>query len=113
MLTCQPPIDMTAGSSVTRRQIVDEILEEAESVVYLLTILSVGRAVATRCPKGRRIVATAGPGFREALRQLEADGPSDAESYHAARRAMEAELGRKWFTLGIVETLGSSSAASK
>jgi len=33
--------------------------------------------------------------LREALRQLDADGPSDAESYQAARKAREAELGRK------------------
>jgi transposase len=86
--------DVSAESSVTRRQIVDEILEEAEAV-DTAEDLEYGARRGDELPErwtDRRDRRTR---LREALRQLDADGPSDAESYHAARTAREAELGHK------------------
>jgi len=86
--------DVSVGSSVTRRQIVDEILGEAEAV-DAAEDLEYGDRRGDELPEewadrsGRR------GRLREALRQLDADGPSDAESYRAARNAKEAELGHK------------------
>ena len=86
--------DVSAGSSATRRQIVDEILAEADAV-DAAEDLDYGTRRGGELPdtwadrSGRRAR------LREALRQLDADGPSDVESYQAARQAREAELGRK------------------
>jgi transposase len=86
--------DVSVGSSVTRRQIVDEILGEAEAV-DAAEDLEFGDRRGDELPdrwvdrRDRRVR------LREALRQLDVDGPSDAESYQAARKAKEAELGHK------------------
>jgi transposase len=84
----------SAWSNRTRRQIADEILEEAEAA---------DRADDERfgekrgdelpprwAPRGGRRERLA-----EALRQLDAEGAADWESYLAERAAKEAELGRK------------------
>jgi transposase len=86
--------DVSAESSVTRRQIVEEILEEAEAV-DTAEDLEYGARRGDELPvrwTDRRDRRTR---LREALRQLDADGPSDAESYQAARTAREAEMGHK------------------
>jgi transposase len=86
--------DVSAESSATRRQIVDGILEEAETV-DTAEDLEYGARRGNELPErwaDRRDRRTR---LREALRQLDADGPSDAESYHTDREAREAELGRK------------------
>jgi transposase len=86
--------DVSVSSSVTRRQIVDEILEEAEAV-DAAEDLEYGDRRGDELPDrwaDRRDRRTR---LREALRQLDADGPSDAESYQASRTAREAEMGRK------------------
>ena len=86
--------DVSVGSSVTRRQIVDEILEEAEAV-DAAEDLEYGDRRGDELPDrwaDRRDRRTR---LREALRQLDADGPSDAESYQASRMAREAEMGRE------------------
>ncbi|MCH7668941.1 MAG: IS1182 family transposase [Acidobacteria bacterium] len=86
--------DVSAGSLVTRRQIVDEILKEAEAV-DAAEDLEYGARRGDELPvrwadrRDRRVR------LREALRQLDADGPSDAESYQADRTVKEAALGRK------------------
>jgi hypothetical protein len=86
--------DVSAGSSATCRQIVDEILGEAEAV-DAAEDLEYGERRGDELPgkwadrRDRRVR------LREALRRLDADGPSDAESYQAARDAKEAELGHK------------------
>lgn len=86
--------DVSASSSATRRQIVDEILEEAEAVDAAEDLEYGDRRGDELPPKwvDRRDRRAR---LREALRQLDADGPSDAESYQAARKAREAELGHK------------------
>jgi hypothetical protein len=72
----------------------DEILAEAEAV-DAAEDLEYGNRLGDllpelwvdRCDRRARL--------REALRQLDADGPSDPESYQPARNAREAELGHK------------------
>jgi transposase len=86
--------DVSASSSVTRRQIVDEILEEAEAV-DAAEDLEFGDRRGNELPERWADHCDRRARLREALRQLDADGPSDAESYLAARKAKEAELGRK------------------
>ena len=86
--------DVSAGSSATRRQIVDEILEEAEAV-DAAEDLEYGARRGDELPDKWTDRRDRRARLREALRQLDADGPSDAESYQAARNAREAELGRK------------------
>jgi hypothetical protein len=86
--------DVSAESSATRRQIVDEILEEAETV-DAAEDLEYGARRGNELPDRWADQRDRRTRLREALRQLDADGPSDAESYHAARTAKEAELGRK------------------
>jgi len=86
--------DVSAASSVTRRQIVDEILEEAEAVDAVEDLEFGERRgdellVRWADRRDRRVR------LREVLRQLDADGPSDAESYQADRKAKETELGHK------------------
>ena len=86
--------DASAWSSRTRRQLVDEILEEAEAV-DAAEDEQFGERRGDELPErwadrgGRRAR------LREALRQLDVEGPSDAESYQAARQVKEAELGHK------------------
>jgi transposase len=86
--------DVSASSSVTRRQIVDEILEEAEAV-DTAEDLEYGNRRGDELPAKWADRRDRRARLREALRQLDADGPSDAESYQAARNAREAELGHK------------------
>jgi predicted transcriptional regulator len=86
--------DVSVGSSVTRRQIVDEILAEAEAV-DAAEDLEYGDRRGDELPDRWVDRRDRRARLREALRQLDADGPSDAESYQAARKAREAELGRK------------------
>jgi transposase len=84
----------SVGSNRTRRQLVDEILSEAEAV-DTKEDAELGDRRGDELPV--RWADRRGRSFRlrEALRQLEVEGPSDPESYHAAREAKEAELGRK------------------
>lgn len=86
--------DVSPGSSVTRRQIVDEILEEAEAV-DAAEDLEYGDRRGDELPERWADRRDRRARLREALRQLDADGPSDTESYQAARKAREAKLGRK------------------
>ena len=86
--------DVSVGSSVTRRQIVDEILEEAEAV-DAAEDLEYGDRRGDELPEKWADRSDRRGRLREALRQLDADGPSDTESYQAARKAREAELGHK------------------
>jgi len=86
--------DVSVGSSVTRRQIVDEILEEAEAV-DAAEDLEYGDRRGDELPEKWADRSDRRARLREALRQLDADGPSDTESYQAARKAREAELGHK------------------
>ena len=86
--------DVSAGSSLTRRQIVDEILEEAEAI-DAAEDLEYGARRGDELPDRWVDRHDRRARLREALRQLDADGPSDAESYQVAREAREAELGHK------------------
>ena len=86
--------DVSVSSSVTRRQIVDEILEEAEAV-DAAEDLEFGERRGDELPARWSDRRDRRARLREALRQLDADGPSDAESYQAARTARETELGHK------------------
>jgi len=86
--------DVSAESSVTRRQIVDEILQEAEAV-DTAEDLEYGARRGNELPDRWADRRDRRARLREALRQLDADGPSDAESYQIDRTAREAELGHK------------------
>jgi hypothetical protein len=87
-------VDVSAGSSATRRQIVDEILEEAEAD-DAAEDLEYGARRGDELPDRWADRRDRRARLREALRQLDADGPSDAEFYQADRTAKETELGRK------------------
>jgi transposase len=84
----------SAWSNRTRRHIADEILAEAEAA-DAADDEQFGNQRGDELPDkwidrgGRRAR------LREALRQLDADGAADWESYMAERQAREAELGRK------------------
>lgn len=86
--------DVSVSSSVTRRQIVDEILEEAEAI-DTAEDLEYGDRRGDELPPEWADRRDRRARLREALRQLDADGPSDAESYQTARKAREAGLGHK------------------
>ena len=86
--------DVSASSSVTRRQIVDEILGEAEAV-DAAEDLEYGDRRGDELPEKWADRSDRRARLRDALRQLDADGPSDTESYQASRKAREAELGHK------------------
>jgi hypothetical protein len=86
--------DVSVSSSATRRQIVDEILGEAEAV-DAAEDLEYGARRGDELPDRWADRRDRRARLREALRQLDADGPSDAESYQASRTAREAALGRK------------------
>lgn len=84
----------SAWSNRTRRQLVEEILTEAEAVDAAEDEQfgeQRGDELASEWAdrRDRR------PRVREALRQLEAEGSADWESYQTERAAKEAELGRK------------------
>jgi transposase len=86
--------DVSRSSSLTRRQIVDEILDEAEAV-DAAEDLEYGDRRGDELPGTWADRSDRRARLREALRQLDADGPSDTESYQAARKAREAELGHR------------------
>ena len=86
--------DASVWSSRTRRQLADEILEEAEAVDTAEDD-RFGDERGDEGPERWTDRRDRGARLREALRQLDADGPSDAESYGGARKAKEAELGHK------------------
>ncbi len=86
--------DASAWSSRTRRQLVDEILDEAEAVDAAEDDWF-GDRRGDELPAEWTDRRDRRARLREALRQLDADGPSDAESYQAARQVKEAELGHK------------------
>ena len=84
----------SAWSNRTRRQIADEILKEAETV-DAAEDEEFGDRRGDELPEqwaGRHDRRSR---LREALRQLDAEGAADWESYMAERQAKEAELGRK------------------
>src|SRR3990170_1789506 len=84
----------SAWSNRTRRQIAEEILDEAEAVDAAEDD-QFGDRRGDELPErwaGRHDRRSR---LREALRQLDAEGAADWESYMAERQAKEAELGRK------------------
>ena len=102
--------DVSAGSSATRRQIVDESLKEAEAV-DATEDLEYGARRGDELPARWADRRDRRARLREALRQLDADGPSDAESYQAARIARETVLGRKFGSRRADPTTKWASAA--
>jgi hypothetical protein len=82
------------SSNRTRRRLVDEILSEQKPSTPKRTP-GWGDRQGDELPE--RWADRRGRGFRlrEALRQLDGEGPSDPESPQAAREAKEFELGRK------------------
>ena len=84
----------SAWSNRTRRQLADEILKEAETA-DAAEDEQFGDRRGDELPERWADRRDRGARIREALRQLDATGPSDAESYQAARKAREAELGHK------------------
>lgn len=80
----------SAWSNRTRRQIVEEILEEAEAVDEAF-----GDRRGDELPDKWTDRHDRRSRLREALRQLDAEGAADWESYMAEREAKEAEMGRK------------------
>lgn len=84
----------SAWSNRTRRQIADEILDEAEAV-DAAEDEEFGDRRGDELPDkwaGRHDRRSR---LREALRQLDAEGAADWESYMAERQAKEAEMGRR------------------
>jgi transposase len=84
----------SAWSNRTRRQIVDEILDEAETVDAHEDD-RFGDRRGDELPDKWTGRSDRRSRLREALRQLDAEGAADWESYMAEREAKEAELGRK------------------
>ena len=84
----------SAWSNRTRRQIADEILDEAEAVDAAEDDQFGGRR-GDELPDKWTGRGDRRSRLREALRQLDAEGAADWESYMAEREAKEAELGRK------------------
>jgi transposase len=84
----------SAWSNRTRRQIADEILEEAEAADRA-DDERFGEKRGDELPPGWTGRGGRRERLAEALRQLDAEGASDWESYQAQRQAREAELGRK------------------
>ncbi len=78
--------DASAWSNRTRRQLVDEILEEPETVDAAEDD-RFGDERGDELPEEWRDRRDRGARIQEALRQHDAAGPSDAESYQAARKA--------------------------
>jgi len=84
-----------AGSQTkTRRQIVVELLAEAEAT-DAAEDEALGDRRGDELPQRWVDSRERRARLREALRQLDADGPSDPETHRAAREAKEAELGHK------------------
>ena len=84
----------SAWSNRTRRQIADEILDEAETV-DAREDEEFGDRRGDELPEKWAGRGDRRSRLREALRQLDAEGAADWESYMAERQAKEAELGRK------------------
>ncbi|HEX6300950.1 MAG TPA: IS1182 family transposase [Acidimicrobiia bacterium] len=84
----------SAWSNRTRRQIADEILDEAEAV-DAAEDEEFGDRRGGELPDKWTDRNDRRSRLREALRQLDAEGAADWESYMAERQAKEAELGRK------------------
>jgi transposase len=84
----------SAWSNRTRRQIADEILAEAEAADASEDAVH-GERRGDELPERWGDRRDRRARLREALRQLDAEGASDWESYQAARAVKEAELGRK------------------
>lgn len=84
----------SAWSNRTRRQIADEILDEAETV-DAREDEAFGDRRGDELPERWASRGDRRSRLREALRQLDAEGAADWESYMAERQAKEAELGRK------------------
>jgi len=84
----------SAWSNRTRRQIVDEILDEAETVDAHEDD-RFGDRRGDELPDKWTGRSDRRSRLREALRQLDAEGAADWESYMAEREEKEAELGRK------------------
>jgi transposase len=84
----------SAWSNRTRRQIADEILAEAEATDAAEDAAHGGRR-GGELPERWADRRDRRARLREALRQLDAEGASDWESYQAERAAKEAERGRK------------------
>lgn len=83
----------SAWSNRTRRQIADEILDEAETV-DAAEDQEFGDRRGDELPDKWTDRNDRRSRLREALRQLDAEGAADWESYMAERAAKEAELGR-------------------
>lgn len=84
----------SAWSNRTRRQIADEILDEAEAV-DAAEDEQCGDRRGGELPDKWTDRNDRRSRLREALRQLDSEGAADWESYMAEREAKEAELGRK------------------
>lgn len=84
----------SAWSNRTRRQIAEEILEEAEAV-DAAEDEKFGDRRGDELPDKWTDRHDRRSRLREALRQLDAEGAADWESYMAEREAKEAEMGRK------------------
>jgi hypothetical protein len=84
----------SAWSNRTRRQIADEILDEAEAVDAAEDD-QFGDRRGDELPDKWTGRGDRRSRLGEALRQLDAEGAADWESYMAEREAKEAELGRK------------------
>jgi len=84
----------SAWSNRTRRQIADEILDEAEATDSAEDA-QFGDRRGDELPAKWADRRDRRARLREALRQLDADGAADWESYVAERQARETELGRK------------------
>ena len=84
----------SAWSNRTRRQIAAEILAEAEAA-DAAEDEQFGERRGDELPPRWADRRDRRPRLREALRQLDADGSADWESYQAERAAKEAALGRK------------------
>ncbi len=86
--------DASAWSNRTRRQLAREILEQAEAV-DTDEDAQFGEGRGDELPEEWKSGGDRRTRLREALRQLDAEGAADWESYMAERQAREAELGRK------------------
>ena len=84
----------SAWSNRTRRQIAEEVLAEAART-DAAEDAEFGDRRGGELPERWADTRDRRARLREALRQLDAAGASDAETYEAARRAKEAALGRK------------------
>lgn len=84
----------SAWSNRTRRQIADEILAEAEAIDASEDAVH-GERRGDELPERWADRRDRRARLREALRQLDAEGASNWESYQAERTVKEAELGRK------------------